>query len=95
MNKRINITLATITILVLIYCYWLNITLAKAKSISELTENITDLDVQEKQYQDEYKIKEEACNKELQRIHNNADYVRAKKEGLENKLSSLGLKMQR
>ena len=95
MNKRINITLATITILVLIYCYWLNITLAKAKSISELTENITDLDVQEKQYQDEYKIKEEACNKELQRIHNNADYVRAKKEKLENKLSSLGLKMQR
>jgi hypothetical protein len=95
MNKRINITLATITILVLIYCYWLNITLAKAKSISELTENITDLDVQEKQYQDEYKIKEEACNKELQRIHNNADYVRAKKEELENKLSSLGLKMQR
>ena len=95
MNKRINITLATITILVLIYCYWLNITLAKAKSISELTENITDLDVQEKQYQDEYKIKEETCNKELQRIHNNADYVRAKKEELENKLSSLGLKMQR
>ena len=95
MNKRLNITLATITILVLIYCYWLNITLAKAKSISELTENITDLDVQEKQYQDEYKIKEEACNKELQRIHNNADYVRAKKEELENKLSSLGLKMQR
>jgi len=95
MNKRVNITLATITILVLIYCYWLNITLAKAKSISELTENITDLDVQEKQYQDEYKIKEEACNKELQRIHNNADYVRAKKEELENKLSSLGLKMQR
>lgn len=95
MNKRVNITLATITILVLIYCYWLNITLAKAKSISELTENITDLDVQEKQYKDEYKIKEEACNKELQRIHNNADYVRAKKEELENKLSSLGLKMQR
>lgn len=95
MNKRLNITLATITILVLIYCYWLNITLAKAKSISELTENITDLDVQEKQYQDEYKIKEESCNKELQRIHNNADYVRAKKEELENKLSSLGLKMQR
>ena len=95
MNKRINITLATITIIVLIYCYWLNITLAKAKSISELTDNITSLDKQEAQYKAEYDNKEASCNKELDRIHNNAEYVRAKREELENKLSSMGLMMSR
>lgn len=95
MNKRINITLATITILVLIYCYWLNITLAKAKSISELTDNITSLDKQEAQYKAEYYNKEASCNKELDRIHHNAEYVRAKREELENKLSSMGLMMSR
>ena len=95
MNKRINITLITITIIVLIYCYWLNITLAKAQTISELTEWINSLDKQESQYQTEYKTKEESCNKELLRIHNNAEYVRAKREELENKLNSMGLMMSR
>lgn len=95
MNKRINITLVAITILVLIYCYWLNITLAKAQTIQELTDSITSLDKQEAQYKAEYDTKEESCNKELDRIHNNAEYVRAKREELENKLNSMGLMMSR
>lgn len=95
MNKRINITLLVITILVLIYCYWLNITLAKAQTIQELTDSITSLDKQEAQYKAEYDTKEESCNKELDRIHNNAEYVRSKREELENKLNSMGLMMSR
>ncbi len=95
MRKIIDITLVTWIILVLIYCYWLNITLAKAKSISELTESINTLDQQEQQFQEEYKAKEEACNKELTRIHNNAEYVRAKREEFDSKLNSMGLMMSR
>lgn len=95
MNKRINITLLVITILALIYCYWLNITLAKAQTIQELTDSITSLDRQEAQYKAEYDKKEEACNKELDRIHNNAEYIRDKREELENKLNSMGLMMSR
>jgi hypothetical protein len=37
-------------------------------------------------YQAEYKDKQDACNKQLEEIHNNADYARALKEEVETKL---------
>lgn len=93
MNKRINITLVVITILVLIYCYWLNITLAKAKTITELRDNAIYLSWMIENYQAEYKDKQDACNKQLEEIHNNADYARALKEEVETKLDGLGFKL--
>ena len=39
MKKRINITMIALLALTLVYCYWLNITLAKAKTITELRDN--------------------------------------------------------
>ncbi len=39
MKKRLNITLIALLVICLVYCYWLNITLAKAKTITELRDN--------------------------------------------------------
>lgn len=44
-------------------------------------------------YQAEYKDKQDTCNKQLEEIHNNADYARALKEEVETKLDGLGFKL--
>lgn len=95
MKKRINITMITLLALALIYCYWLNITLAKAKTITELRDNSIYWSWMIANYQDEYKVKQDSCNKELEEIHNNAEYARALKEEVDTKLDSLGFKVSR
>lgn len=93
MKKRLNIALIALLVICLVYCYWLNITLAKAKTITELRDNAIYLSWMIENYQAEYKDKQDACNKQLEEIHNNADYARALKEEVETKLDGLGFKL--
>ena len=46
-------------------------------------------------YKDDYKVKQDSCNKKLEEIHNNAEYARALKEEVDTKLDSLGFKVSR